>query len=204
MSSTEKEYAQSNSQRWIALLLLVLILAAGAFLRFRGLFWGEYQYLHPDERFLVMVGSSISPVGSLSEYWNTDMSSLNPHNVGHGLYVYGTLPMFLTRFAVEWIYGRSGLDEMTNVGRGLSAMFDLCSIFLVYLIARRIYDRRVGLLAAAFSAFAVLQIQQSHFFTMDTFITRADGFIRAHDQALLQFAATPHEAVTILNQTLRA
>ncbi|HEY5571665.1 MAG TPA: DUF2298 domain-containing protein [Anaerolineales bacterium] len=171
MSSTEKEYAQSNSQRWIALLLLVLILAAGAFLRFRGLFWGEYQYLHPDERFLVMVGSSISPVGSLSEYWNTDMSSLNPHNVGHGLYVYGTLPMFLTRFAVEWIYGRSGLDEMTNVGRGLSAMFDLCSIFLVYLIARRIYDRRVGLLAAAFSAFAVLQIQQSHFFTMDTFIT---------------------------------
>ena len=40
--------------------------------------------------------------------------------------------------------------------------------------------------------------------TMDTFLARADGFIRAHDQALLQFAATPHEAVTILNQTLRA
>ena len=31
------------------------------------------------------------------------------------------------------------------------------------------YDKRVGLLSAAFSAAVVLQIQQSHFFTMDTF-----------------------------------
>ena len=35
-------------------------------------------------------------------------------------------------------------------------------------IASRLYDRRVALLAASFSALAVLQIQQSHFFTVDT------------------------------------
>ncbi|HEX6306003.1 MAG TPA: glycosyltransferase family 39 protein, partial [Anaerolineales bacterium] len=160
-----------GSRRWMYTLLLSIILIAGGYLRLRGLYWGEYQYLHPDERFLVMVGSSISTVESLSEYWNTAVSSLNPHNVGHDLYVYGTLPMFLTRYLVGWIYGHSGLEEMTNIGRALSALFDLSTVYLVYLVARQLYDRRVGLLAAAFSAFAVLQIQQSHFFTMDTFVT---------------------------------
>ena len=169
--NTEKtaDHRQRNNRRPIFTILMVAVLAAGAYLRVRGLFWGEYQYLHPDERFLVMVGSSISPVQSLSEYWNTAVSTLNPNNVGHDLYVYGTLPMFLTRYVVQWIYGHSGLNEMTNVGRSLSALFDVSTLILVYLIARRLYDRRVGVLAAAFSAFAVLQIQQSHFFTMDTF-----------------------------------
>jgi YYY domain-containing protein len=161
----------ASSHRLVYTFLLILILAGGAFLRFRGLLWGEYQYLHPDERFLVMVGSSISPVESISEYFNTETSSLNPHNRGHGLYVYGTLPMFLTRYIVAAVYGQSGLDEMTNVGRTLSAIFDVGTIYLVYLLAKRLFDQRVGVLAAAFSSFAVLQIQYAHFFTMDTFVT---------------------------------
>jgi YYY domain-containing protein len=167
---------------WVIDLLLIVVLAAGAYLRAAGLYWGEYQYLHPDERFLVWVGTDISPTKivdtadgvkkswiSLSEYFDTPNSSLNPNNRGHGFYVYGTLPMFLTRFAVEWIFGRSGFDVMTQVGRALSALVDLLTVLLVYLVAARLYDRRVGLLAAAFSAATVLQIQQSHFFTMDTF-----------------------------------
>ena len=167
---------------WVFDLLLVLVLLAGAYLRATGLYWGEYQYLHPDERFLVWVGTDISPTKlidtpngpekvwiSLSEYFDTANSPLNPNNRGHGFYVYGTLPMFVTRFAVEWVFGHTGFDVMTQMGRAFSALTDLLTILLVYLIAKRIYDRRVGLLAAAFSAAAVLQIQQAHFFTMDTF-----------------------------------
>lgn len=151
-------------------LLLVLVLAAGAFFRFSGIMWGEYQYLHPDERFLVWVGSDISPVDSFSEYFDTTNSSLNPHNVGHGFYVYGTFPMFLARYAVEWIFQHSGFDVMTQVGRVLSAVMDLVVVLLVFMTAKELYDRRVAILAAAFSAASVLQIQQSHFFTMDTFM----------------------------------
>jgi dolichyl-phosphate-mannose--protein O-mannosyl transferase len=95
---------------------------------------------------------------------------LNPHNRGHGFYVYGTLPLFLTRYIVEWIYGHSGFQEMTNVGRPLSALADLLTVLLVYIIAARIYDRRVGIIAAAFSSVVVLQIQLSHYFTVDTFL----------------------------------
>jgi YYY domain-containing protein len=150
-------------------LLLVAVLLLGLYFRMVGIDWGEYQHLHPDERFLIWVGTDIQPVDTWSEYFDTPNSILNPHNVGHGFYVYGTLPMFVTRYVVEWIYGHSGFNEMVNVGRPLSAMMDLLTVFLVYLIAARIYDRRVGIIAALFSAAAVLQIQQSHFFTMDTF-----------------------------------
>ncbi|MGW8250416.1 MAG: ArnT family glycosyltransferase, partial [Anaerolineales bacterium] len=188
------EEAEYNAKKprsggvWLDLLLVVVLLA-GAYFRLVGLDWGEYQYLHPDERFLVWVGSDISPVKCLnpdysiydcppeqrawmgfSEYFDTVNSTLNPNNRGHGFYVYGTLPMFFTRYVVEWVYGRSGFNEMTDVGRALSAMADLLTVLLTYLIASRLYDRRVGLLAAAFAAAAVLMIQQSHFFTMDTFL----------------------------------
>jgi YYY domain-containing protein len=152
-------------------LLLLLVLLTAAFFRFSGLDWGEYQYLHPDERFLIWVGSDISPVSSLGEYFDTQNSTLNPHNRGHGFYVYGTLPMFITRYVVQWVYGHSGFQEMTDIGRTLSALADLLTVALVYVIASRLYGRRVALLASAFSAAAVLQIQQSHFFTMDTFLT---------------------------------
>lgn len=161
--------ASSRTER-ICSLLLIYVLLAAAYFRFTGLYWGEFTYMHPDERFLVWVGSDISPVQSLREYFDTANSSLNPHNRGHGFYVYGTLPMFLARYLVEWIYGHSGFDEMTRVGRALSALADLGTVWLVYLVARRLFEPRTAVLAAAFSAAVVLQIQQAHFFTMDSFL----------------------------------
>jgi YYY domain-containing protein len=162
---------RKTNHGWLVVdILLGLILLVGAYFRFAGIDWGEYTYLHPDERFLIWVGTDISPVHSLSEYFDTATSSLNPVNRGHGFYVYGTLPMFATRYLVQAIYGHSGFNEMTNVGRPFSAVMDLLAVLLAFLIAEKIYDKRVGLLAAVFSALAVLQIQQSHFFTTDTFI----------------------------------
>jgi YYY domain-containing protein len=181
-------------RRWRDLLhvtLLGVVLLAGTVLRLAGSDWGEYQYLHPDERFLIWVGSDISPVESVGEYFDTENSSLNPHNRGHNFYVYGTLPMFITRYVVEWVYGHSGFNEMTDVGRILSAVADLGTLMLVYLIALRLYNRRTALLATAFSAFAVLQIQQAHFFTMDTFI----NFFTLLAFYFAVQVATPEEAV---------
>lgn len=161
---------KTNRRWWFVSILLLCILLGGAAFRLTGIDWGEYTYLHPDERFLVWVGTDISPVQNMAEYFDTAHSSLNPVNRGHGFYVYGTLPMFATRYLVQAIYGHSGFNEMTNVGRPFSAVMDLLAVLLVFLVAEKVYDRRVGLLAAAFSALAVLQIQQSHFFTTDTFI----------------------------------
>jgi YYY domain-containing protein len=168
MNSNQKKRSPLHS--WVFDVILIYALLAAAFFRLSGIYWGENTYLHPDERFLVWVGTDISPVDSLSQYFDTANSTLNPHNVGHGFYVYGTLPMFITRYVVEWVFGHSGFNEMTQVGRVLSTAADLMVVLLVYLVAERLYGKRTGALAACFSAAVVLQIQQSHFFTMDTFI----------------------------------
>jgi len=194
---------QKKNRRWVSPwvydVLLVYILLIGAFFRFVGIEWGDFQYLHPDERFLIWVGTDIQPIGSPESmlgippnivsdpwranypsaypdcqswggYFDASCSPLNPNNRGHSFYVYGTLPLFLTRYAVQIVYGHSGFNEMTIVGRALSAFVDLLSIVVVYAIGSRLFKKPVGLLAAAFYAFTVLNIQQSHFFTMDTFI----------------------------------
>lgn len=156
---------------FIVPILFLIILAVGVYFRFRGLFWGEYLYLHPDERFLVWVGSSIESVNSIGEYFNTHLSSLNPHNRGHGFFVYGDFPIIFTRYIAEGFFEFVGWNEITQVGRVLSSLFDLGSVVLIFMIGWKLFNKWVGLLASAFSAFAVLQIQQSHFYTVDTFAT---------------------------------
>jgi 4-amino-4-deoxy-L-arabinose transferase-like glycosyltransferase len=151
---------------WTYDLLLIAVLLVAVYFRVLGLNWDQNQHLHPDERFLTMVESALRPAESFSQYFDTPISPLNPHNVGYGFFVYGTLPIIVTRYIAEWL-GQTGYDQVHMVGRQLSAIADLGVILLLYLIAARLYGRKVGLLAAAFSALTVMQIQQSHFFTVD-------------------------------------
>ena len=62
----------------------------------------------------------------------------------------------------------SALD-MRFVGRTLSALADVGTISLVFVLGRRMYSPGVGLLAAAFTALAVIHIQNSHFYRPETF-----------------------------------
>lgn len=159
---------KSSNQALITVFLLALILIVGGYFRFLNLNWDESYHLHPDERYLSMVLNSIRPVESIKDYFNTQTSSLNPNTHGYTFFVYGTFPLFLIRYLGEWI-GQVGYDPITLVGRQLSAFFDLITVLLVFLIGYKLYNRRVGLIAAAFYAFAVLPIQQAHFMTVDTF-----------------------------------
>ena len=177
---------------------LGFILLFGAVLRFTGINWDDYQHLHPDERFLTMVETGIKLPGSVSEYFDTTNSPLNPYNENFGTFVYGTYPLFLTKFvgAILTPFGKliaqhmtepaqsdfgaygtlyrlladpGGYDGIHIIGRMLSGLSDLLTVLLIFFIGRRLYSTRVGLLAAFFLAFSVLDIQQSHFFTVDTF-----------------------------------
>ncbi len=149
-------------------ILLILVLISGALLRTVGLDWGEGNHLHPDERFVTWVTSDMRPVSGLSEYFDTAKSSLNPHNLGHGFFVYGTWPLFITR-AVGDAIGQVGFGETEMVGRTISALFDTLTILLVYFLARTLLRREdAAVLSAALYAFAVLPIQSAHFYTVDS------------------------------------
>ncbi|MEJ5198103.1 MAG: DUF2298 domain-containing protein, partial [Anaerolineae bacterium] len=62
-------------------------------------------------------------------------------------------------------------NYLALVGRAISAFCDLGVLLIVYALARRIYGRGAGLLAAAAYAFAVLPIQLSHFYAVDVVLT---------------------------------
>ncbi|HFE66757.1 MAG TPA: hypothetical protein ENJ93_05795, partial [Chloroflexi bacterium] len=182
---SEAETAVSPKFPWesLAVVILILILAVGAYFRFTGLNWDENFHLHPDERFLTIVASQLKSVPDPLTYLKTSESTLNPYNTGQGFYVYGNFPMTVTRYVAEWaeklcqpfagdgggICGIpfTGYDGVHLLGRFLSGLLDLVSVLFIFLIGRRLYDWRVGLLASLLLALAVMPIQQSHFFTMD-------------------------------------
>src|SRR5262245_37225926 len=106
-------------------LLLILILAAGAYFRFTGQNWDDYTHLHPDERHMAdvtdRIGGPLDPVGNDSErgkqvqaclerypktqgvadsIFDSQCSTYYPLNVGKS-YFYGELPLFVVKFASQ-------------------------------------------------------------------------------------------------------
>lgn len=190
MASPQPESTSKLRWAWLPIVLLLIgIVAFGAYFRFGGLDWSQGNPLHPDENFLMQVTSAIQPPKDLGEYFDSQTSPLNPYNKGFGLFVYGDLPIFITRYAADLLDGVCKANEqlcltkdgMTYpfasyqgiqlLGRALSGLLDLFTLFFMFLIGKRLYSVKVGILAAALGAATVLQIQQSHFYTADIFAT---------------------------------
>ena len=178
--------------------LLVLILLVGAIFRFTDLNWDQNRHLHPDERYMTVLASMLKSPADLRAYFDSGKSTLNPFNTDWGKsYVYGTLPLFAGRYLAEFMdqgcgdtpqaipraigsllfaddahncrQGTfTGYDDMALLGRLLSGVYDLLAVFFLFLIGKRLFGWRTGLLAAAFSSAAVLQIQLGHYFTVDS------------------------------------
>jgi len=168
----------------LKLVIFVSILLVGFLLRSYNLEWDMGTHLHPDERFLSMVESSIQPVNSLKDYFNTETSTLNPHNQGYGFFVYGTLPVFIIRYIGEFTQ-QTGYDPITMLGRQLSVLTELTTIVLLFFIGKKLWNDWLGLGAAAFYALSVVPIQQAHFMTVDTF-TNTFGLLTIYAGVLIQ------------------
>jgi len=136
--------------------------------RLYGLNWDGGHHLHPDERFLTMVTQDIYWPRSVSSYLNPALSPLNPYNVGYPFFVYGMFPLILVKFISDLItLDHFSYNNITLVGRVLAATFDVGTLLVVYLIARRTFSSRIALFSALFYGLSVLPIQLSHFFTVD-------------------------------------
>ena len=147
--------------------LFIVVLLTAAFFRLYGLNWDQDQHLHPDERFLTMVATSMKWAGN---YLDTSTSLLNPHNIGYGFYVYGTFPVIVVKSIAESLK-LGDYNNLTLVGRFISGLLDLGTVILVFLISRRLFKSTSAALIAMFVyAISVLPIQLSHYFAVDTFL----------------------------------
>ena len=148
----------------------VLLFALG--LRLYGIAWDQGHILHPDEHAVLAAAWGIHLPDwppSLSQLLDPEQSPLNPH-----FFSYGSLPIYLLKGVGSILsnFNESlAAFDLRLVGRGMSAVFDTGTVLLIYLLGRRLYNHRTGLLAAILAAFTVLSIQQSHFCTVDSMLT---------------------------------
>lgn len=163
----------SSNKRTLELVLLALILLLAAYFRWTGLAWDNGYLFHPDERQILLVVSSLHLPAAPLELISPD-SPLNPK-----FFAYGSFPIYLLRVLTPLapqsdIVGPWADDNLARwvlFGRWLSGLFDLGTIILTYALGRRVYNGRVGLIAAACVALTVLHIQLSHFYAVDTLLS---------------------------------
>ncbi len=154
--------------RLIPRILLIAILALALGLRFYGLAWDDgFSYTpHPDERAILDRVLGISPpgLGELGLLLDAEQSPWNPR-----WFNYGSFSLYVLKFVQ--VLGGPFLDDANDIrvlGRAVSGIADVITILAVYGIAALAFDRRTGLLAATLTALAVIHIQLSHFFAVDT------------------------------------
>jgi hypothetical protein len=152
-------------------LFAILVLALG--LRCYGLHWGlpnanHVDTYHPDE--LTVVSTSVLALDSLN-------GKMLPH-----FYNYGSLQLYLVNFACTLSYlcggvdltpagrvatNRANWDELYLIARSLSVVMGVGTVWVTAAIGTRLWNRRVGLLAASMLAVAPIHVLQSHWATVD-------------------------------------
>ncbi len=170
---------------------------------------------HPDERSTTcFYAPTIGWPSTLDEFLDAKRSPLNPlwdrQNDRRRSYTYGHFPLYLGILTGELLSSLAkpagllplsersiGLMERANTacegvaiaGRLMMALLDTLTIFLLFLLGRRLYGALGGLLAATFYAFTAQAIQLSHFFAMDpastTFVVLAvyGGVLMAQERS---------------------
>ena len=151
------------------------MLAIGAALRFYGVDWGLPYRFHVDEHQYVVRSTIAYLERILFE------GDLNPR-----LSTYGPIPLYtliatrsMALVAAAWWQGlavTAGYLAGEHVwltyvlGRSISALGSVATIYLFYVIGRRLYDHATGLLAATLVATTVSLVQAAHFFTVDSLL----------------------------------
>ena len=125
--------------------LLLLVIAAGAFLRVYGLS-GQF-------------------------YWYDEIITLKVAHESLGSIITGKRPPLYLALAHFWI-GNFGYSEVA--ARLLSVIFGVSSIVLIYIVGKTLFDRKIGVISAFFMSVSVFQIhysQELRYYSLFEFLT---------------------------------
>lgn len=177
MSSAGLPPAHDSSRRWPrGRLILPLIIALAGVVRFWGLDFGlPHTEARPDESTLIRIARGI--IGG----------DLHPHFFNYPtLYMYALSGLYMVVYALGRASGWfSSFDHFLAtwttraigpylVSRALSATLGAATVHALYMLGRRLCDRRTAIVAAVFLALAFLHVRDSHFGVTDvpmTFMT---------------------------------
>jgi hypothetical protein len=144
-------------------ILLSIIFLACTF-RFIAFNWDQGYHLHPDERAIILKIVELQFPQNIQLFFSPN-SPWNPH-----FFAYGNFPFYLL-YALGQLFELTNYDNLTYLGRILSAINDVGTIILLFFLGKKLFSINTGLIAAFFYSIAVLPIQLSHFFAVDTLLT---------------------------------
>ncbi|GCE09913.1 glycosyltransferase family 39 protein [Dictyobacter aurantiacus] len=158
--------------------MLGLLSYLGLLLRVYGLNWDQGKLFHPDEPFIVSHALRVAWPTSVPQFFDPLQSPLNPH-----FFAYGSFPIYLLALLGHTIaFFFPDFFTYTNLnlaGRCVSAIMDSGTILITGLLAYRLClsdryvvlsPRAVSIVAAMLVAFSPLQVQQSHYCTVDAML----------------------------------
>ena len=167
--------------RYSAIIILAIILIFAAFFRFYGRDFDQGTNQHPDERAIVDHTLGLAWPASLNQILDPTQSTLNLRVSSR--YPWGALPVYVARggaMVADYFvsifkpqlkgYYLRDFHGAQLVGRTMASIFDLITVLLVFLIARRLYSTRTALIATALVAFSVTNIQIAHFYITEPFL----------------------------------
>jgi hypothetical protein len=156
-------------------LTILTIVILGFLIRLIGINWDQGTFLHPDERFLVMVTQELEIPSSIKNYFSPE-STLRVENTSHKFYVYGTFPVVLIKVISNLALDKENFTTLTSLGRTISLFLETGTILLVFFLAKS-FTKKYNLpkmtpfWSSLLYSLMVLPIQLSHFFTVDPFVT---------------------------------
>lgn len=147
----------------------IILLAVG--LRVWGIGWGlptaaHYFSYHPDENTILLSAMRV----------NLFAGQLDPN-----YYNYGSLFMFMVSIAAvlgsffglirlpsEDVFSKIGeFAKLYMAGRMIAVVLGVLTVYLVYLLGKRAYGRKAGIMAALFMAAMPIHVMHSRFVTVD-------------------------------------
>jgi hypothetical protein len=157
---------------------LGLLCICGLLLRLYGFNWDQGNSFHPDERQILFRVTALRWPTSLAQFLDPTRSPLNPH-----FFAYGSFPLYLLALVGAILrYDFSSPTTFVNlmfIGRAISALFDAGTILLTAWLGLRLAQDdlpghpsgwNVALFAGSLVVFTPLQLQLSHFYTVDTIL----------------------------------
>ena len=146
------------------------VLLIAIILRFYGINWDGGSLFHPDERAILfhVENLSLPPFSEMLVLLNALESPLNPR-----WFPYGSLPLYIVKFteAVISLFTEVSFNDLRIIGRSISAMADVGTVVMIFVLGSKIYSRKVGYLASLLLSLSVINIQLSHYYAVDTYLS---------------------------------
>ena len=164
-----------KKHNWLFDLLVLATLAGG--LRLWGLGFDLPNLYHRDEARYVSIPLNILKSGDFNpHFFNYPTLFFYLLAATYALYFlfmasHGALSnlngLTLPEQVLPGVVGRATMPSQFWVGRGAVALCSVLTVLLVYWLARQVFGRRAGLLAALLLAFSPTHIRNSHFIAPD-------------------------------------